>query len=67
MYGRVVDDFRAVDYEAVSMLNVSATQELYRKVQQQETETAALRQELAELRTALATALDALNAAKNRQ
>ena len=33
VYGREVDDFRTVDYEAVSMLNVSATQELYKKIQ----------------------------------
>lgn len=28
VYGREVNDFRAVDYEAIAMLNVSATQEL---------------------------------------
>lgn len=33
VYGREVDDFRMVDYEAISMLNVSATQELYRQLQ----------------------------------
>ncbi|MEM6348956.1 MAG: hypothetical protein AAF927_34035, partial [Bacteroidota bacterium] len=27
VYGREVDDFHTVDYEAISMLNVSATQE----------------------------------------
>jgi hypothetical protein len=32
VYGREVDDFRTVDYEAISMLNVSATQELYRLI-----------------------------------
>ena len=32
VYGREVDDFMKVDYEAVSMLNVSATQELAKKV-----------------------------------
>ena len=35
VYGRQVDDVRTVDYEAISMLNVSATQELHRKVEQQ--------------------------------
>lgn len=63
VYGREVDDFRVVDYEAIGMLNVSATQELMRKLQQQETETAALRQELAEMRTALTAALEAVAAA----
>lgn len=33
VYGREVKDFRTVDYEAISMLNVSATQELARKVE----------------------------------
>lgn len=32
VYGRVVDDFRTVEYDAISMLNVSATQELARQV-----------------------------------
>jgi hypothetical protein len=32
VYGREVSDFRTVDYEAISMLNVSATQELYRMI-----------------------------------
>ncbi len=30
VYGREVSDFRTVDYEAIAMLNVSATQELFR-------------------------------------
>ena len=33
VYGREVDDFRTVDYEAISMLNVSATQELFKMIQ----------------------------------
>ena len=33
VYGREVDDYRLVDYEAISMLNVSATQALYQQVQ----------------------------------
>ncbi|MFT5145136.1 MAG: hypothetical protein ACI84D_003778, partial [Thalassolituus oleivorans] len=32
VYGREVKDFRNVEYDAISMLNVSATQELARKV-----------------------------------
>lgn len=45
VYGREVSDFRAVDYEAIAMLNVSATQELTRrlvKVEQRENTLAAL-------------------------
>lgn len=33
VYGREVNDFRSVDYEALAMLNVSATQELARQVE----------------------------------
>jgi len=33
VYGREVDDFRTVDYEAISMLNVSATQELLKRIE----------------------------------
>ena len=67
VYGREVKDFRVVDYEAIAMLNVSATQELSRRLDEQTTEAAALKQELAELRTALTTALEVVNAAKARQ
>ena len=35
IYGREVDDFHNVDYDAISMLNVSATQELHKLIQQQ--------------------------------
>lgn len=33
VYGKYVNDFRAVDYDAIAMLNVSATQELARQVE----------------------------------
>jgi hypothetical protein len=66
VYGREVKDFRVVDYEAISMLNVSATQELARRLEQQTAETANLKDQVAQLRAALATALEAMNAAKNR-
>ncbi|MFY7811861.1 MAG: tail fiber domain-containing protein, partial [Flavobacterium sp.] len=33
VYGKLVHDFRKVDYDALSMLNISATQELYRKIE----------------------------------
>jgi hypothetical protein len=35
VYGREVKDFRHVDYEAIAMLNVSATQELARELKAQ--------------------------------
>ena len=32
VYGKQVDDFRGVDYDALSMLNISATQALYQRL-----------------------------------
>ena len=49
VYGREVRDFRVVDYEAVAMLNVSATQELTRQVDTLQSANAALTARLAEL------------------
>ena len=43
VYGRQVDDFRTVDYEAISMLNVSATQELLKRVEELEQENMSLK------------------------
>lgn len=47
VYGREVSDFRSVDYDAIAMLNVSATQELARQLKTVQDENAALRRELA--------------------
>src|SRR5262249_8376234 len=47
VYGEQVDDFRTVDYEGLTALNISATQELAKRVAQQQAEIAALRHELA--------------------
>ncbi len=49
VYGREVQDFRAVDYDAIAMLNVSATQELARKLTRAEDENTALKQRVAAL------------------
>jgi hypothetical protein len=49
VYGREVNDFLTVDYDAISMLNVSATQQLKKNMDQ---EIASLRVENAELRAA---------------
>ena len=54
VYGREVKDFRTVDYEAIAMLNVSATQELARKVEAENAEVKALRDENAALKKQLA-------------
>jgi hypothetical protein len=47
VYGREVPDFHSVDYDAIAMLNVSATQELARQLKTVQDENAALRRELA--------------------
>lgn len=53
VYGREVKDFRVVDYEAISMLNVSATQELNRIIMLQDSELKALSARLAALEQTL--------------
>lgn len=45
VYGREVKDFHTVDYDAISMLNVSATQELARRVAQLEAENNQLKKD----------------------
>lgn len=49
VYGREVDDFRIVDYDAISMLNVSATQELSKKLEEKDAVIAALEARLSAL------------------
>ena len=56
VYGRQVDDFRVVDYEALSVLNISATQELLRRLEVQERANGNLNQRLSRLETMLAAA-----------
>lgn len=50
VYGREVEDFRRVDYDAIAMLNVSATQQIKRE---KDAEIEALRLENSELREQL--------------
>jgi len=52
VFGREVNDFRAVDYEAIAMLNISATQEIARKLKAKDAEIAALTQKVAALEAA---------------
>jgi hypothetical protein len=49
VYGREVDDFKAVDYEAISMLNVSATQELFKMIQKLKMENDDLKASVSEI------------------
>jgi hypothetical protein len=64
VFGREVDDFRNVDYEALAMLNVSATQQLARQIAPNSSELTALKQENLQLKARL-TALEAKNAARD--
>jgi hypothetical protein len=49
VFGRLVKDFRTVDYEAISMLNVSATQEIARRLEAKTAEVAALEERVKKL------------------
>ena len=44
VYGVEVNDFRTVDYEAIAMLNVSATQELLKRIESLEKENGQLKE-----------------------
>jgi hypothetical protein len=48
VYGKWVDDYRMVDYDAIAMLNVSATQELHRRLVARESEVVSLKGALSE-------------------
>ncbi|MEO1437036.1 MAG: tail fiber domain-containing protein, partial [Bacteroidota bacterium] len=50
VYGREVDDFHTVDYEAISMLNVSATQAQQTIIEVQQQEIEALKAEIQQLK-----------------
>jgi hypothetical protein len=56
VFGRQVDDFRVVDYEVLSVLDISATQELLRRLEVQERANENLSQRLSQLETMLAAA-----------
>ena len=64
VFGKKVDDFMTVDYEAISMLNVSATQELAKRVEDQEKRISELEKENSDLKSKLAK-VDALEAKLN--
>lgn len=60
VYGEEVNDLRAVDYEALSVLNISATQELARQLAAQNDEIKELKAAVEELKKE-STRLDAAN------
>ena len=56
VYGREVEDFRTVDYDAIAMLNVSATQQIKKELDAVKIENAELKNQLAALTAAVAKA-----------
>lgn len=66
VYGRRVSDLRVVEYEALSMLNVSATQELSRLVVRQQDEIRSLSEARAALEKELTAAKEANTAQDTR-
>ena len=54
VYGREVNDFRVVDYEALSVLNISATQALLQRLEQTEKDNKTLHKALQQLDLRLA-------------
>ncbi|MEM6347082.1 MAG: tail fiber domain-containing protein [Bacteroidota bacterium] len=61
VYGREVDDFHTVDYEALSMLNVSATQAQQRRIEELEAERDAQQAEVEALRAEQRSSLQTQN------
>ncbi|MCJ8289766.1 MAG: tail fiber domain-containing protein [Crocinitomicaceae bacterium] len=55
VYGKEVDDFHTVDYDAISMLNVSATQEILKRLELLEVENQQLREDLNSLSQSVRT------------
>jgi|GEM_PF-2516659 len=53
VYGREVSDFRSVDYEALSTLNISATQALLKRIEKLESENALYKTEFTSFKTEL--------------
>ena len=62
VYGREVEDFHTVDYEAISILNVSATQEQQRIIETQQKRIEALEAENARIEGTFEARLKALEA-----
>ena len=67
VYGREVNDFHTVDYEAISMLNVSATQQLAKEnevLKQRVTELEAQVNQISELKAMLQALQQQVNGEK---
>jgi hypothetical protein len=59
VYGKHVNDLLTVDYDAISMLNVSATQELSKQIEQLKAENAKLQNRLMKIEASLQNGLNA--------
>lgn len=67
VYGREVNDFHSVDYDHLFTLNISATQELARRVEDLEKENASVKAENAELRRLIDGIRADVNALRGQQ
>ena len=67
VYGREVNDFHSVDYDRLFTMNISATQELARKVEALEKENAGYKAENAELRRLIEGIRADVNALKGQE
>ena len=65
VYGKQVADFHTVDYDAISMLNVSATQEQQRLIEKQQEEINLLKFKIEQLE-AINSRLDSIEAKHNK-
>jgi Chaperone of endosialidase len=65
VYGREVDDFRTVDYEAISMLGISAIQELAKKNEELQAEIKKLKANNQQINTRLETIENLMFKAQN--
>ncbi|QKG53001.1 tail fiber domain-containing protein [Hymenobacter sp. BRD67] len=66
VYGKYVNDFRSVDYDALTTLNVSATQELARQVAALEAENTALKTQVATDKAQAAATMETFEARLRR-
>jgi hypothetical protein len=55
VYGKEINDFHTVDYEALSTLNISATQELVKQINDLKAENAALKTDMSSMKADLET------------
>ncbi|MEL7249602.1 MAG: tail fiber domain-containing protein [Bacteroidota bacterium] len=67
VYGRQVDDFHTVDYDAIAMLNVSATQALVQRVEKLEEENEELQRQLAKVEQLEAMLMQMQSSRQERQ